>query len=173
MIRKANSTDIDAIEKIYDEIHQAEAEGRITTGWLRDIYPVRATAEAALQRGDLFVLEDENIVSGAGVINQVQVDVYHGAPWEHTAEDDQVCVFHTLVIAPRFSKRGLGRQFIDFYETYARNNRWYELRIDTNERNLVARAMYRKLGYKEISIIPTVFNGIPDVNLVLLEKWLG
>lgn len=30
--------------------------------------------------------------------------------------------------------------------------------------------MYKKLGYKEISIVPTVFNGIPDVMLVILEK---
>ena len=27
-----------------------------------------------------------------------------------------------------------------------------------------------KMGYKEIGIVPTVFNGIPGVNLVLLEK---
>ena len=30
--------------------------------------------------------------------------------------------------------------------------------------------MYKKLGYKEIGIVPTVFNGIPDVMLVMLEK---
>ena len=29
------------------------------------------------------------------------------------------------------------------------------------------------LGYTEIAIVPTVFNRIPDVSLVLLEKWLG
>ena len=36
-----------------------------------------------------------------------------------------------------------------------------------------AREMYRKLGYKEVGIVPTVSNGIPDVNLVLLEKRIG
>ena len=67
---------------------------------------------------------------------------------------------------------GLGRRFVDFYETYARENGCCELRIDTNERNLVARRMYKKLGYREIAVVPAVFNGIPDVNLVLLEKYL-
>ncbi len=42
--------------------------------------------------------------------------------------------------------------------------------IDTNERNLAARAMYSKYGYQEIDIVPTTFNGIEGVNLVLLEK---
>jgi len=32
--------------------------------------------------------------------------------------------------------------------------------------------MYKKLGYAEIGIVPTDFNGIPDVQLVLLEKKL-
>jgi ribosomal protein S18 acetylase RimI-like enzyme len=44
--------------------------------------------------------------------------------------------------------------------------------MDTNVRNERARTMYRKLGYKEIAIVPTVFNGIPNVQLVLLEKHL-
>ena len=33
--------------------------------------------------------------------------------------------------------------------------------------------MYEKLGYREIAVVPTVFNGIPDVQLVLIEKWLS
>jgi hypothetical protein len=36
--------------------------------------------------------------------------------------------------------------------------------------NKAARTMYQKLGYKEIGIVPTTFNGIPGVDLVLLEK---
>ena len=98
---------------------------------------------------------------------------YAQARWEHEAADDRVCVLHTLTISPRAGQRGLGRQFVGFYEAYARETGCFELRIDTNERNLVARKMYRKLGYKEIAIVPAVFNGIPDVNLVLLEKYLG
>lgn len=173
MIRKAAASDIDAVERIYDELHQAEEEGTMTIGWLRDIYPVRATAEAALDRGDLFVLEEEGEILGAGIINRIQVDVYAGAPWEHEVPEDQVCVLHTLVISPRAKRRGFGRQFARFYESCARENHCSELRIDTNARNLPARAMYKSLGYREIGIVPTVFNGIPGVDLVLLEKWIG
>ena len=62
---------------------------------------------------------------------------------------------------------------VKFYENYALENGCSELRIDTNERNRAVRKMYNKLGYKEVDIVSTVFNGIPDVNLVLLEKYLG
>ena len=46
------------------------------------------------------------------------------------------------------------------------------LRMDTNARNLRARALYARLGYSEAGIVPTTFNGIPGVQLVCLEKVL-
>ncbi len=172
MIRKAAGADLDAVAGIYDEMHRAEEAGLVTVGWKRDVYPVRSTAEAALKRGDLFVLEEDGAVLGSGIINQIQPDAYGFAPWEHEEADDRVCVLHTLVISPGAGGAGRGRSFVRFYEAYALEHGCRELRIDTNERNLTARAMYRRLGYKETAVVPTVFNGIPGVRLVLLEKWL-
>ena len=169
-IRKAVAADLDAVAALYEDVHTAEEAGAQTIGWIRGVYPTRATARSALERGDVFVLEEEGRVLGAAVINRLQVDVYAGAPWEFEASDGEVCVLHTLVIDPAFSGRGLGRRFVRFYEEYAAARGLWELRIDTNARNAAARAMYGKLGYREIAVVPTVFNGIPDVRLVLLEK---
>ena len=44
MIREARPVDLDAIEKIYDNIHAAEESGRVKIGWISGVYPVRATA---------------------------------------------------------------------------------------------------------------------------------
>ena len=171
-IRRATLFDLAGVARLYEEIHDAQARGRVTTGWLRGVYPTRETAEAALQRGDLFVLEEDNRILGAAVINALQVDVYARAPWAFEAAEEEVCVLHTLVISPRHSGKGLGRRFVAFYEDFARERGCRVLRLDTNERNERARAMYRRLGYREAAILPTVFNGIPDVRLVLLEKKL-
>ena len=173
MIRKATAKDIDAVEKLYDAIHTAEENGKQTIGWIRGIYPVRKTAEMALARDDLFVLEDDGKICGTGILNKIQVDSYAEGHWEHEAPDEQVCVLHTLVIDPDSAGKGYGRAFIEYYETYAQENDCTELRIDTNARNAVARAMYKKHGYTEIGIVPTVFNGIEGVQLVLLEKYFG
>lgn len=172
MIRKAELRDLDAVEEIYLKIHAAEARGECTTGWIGGVYPVRATAEAALKRGDLFVLEEGGAILAAAVINQLQVDVYAGAAWEYEAADSEVCVLHTLTVDPDVRGRGLGKRFVAYYEDCARQNGCPELRMDTNARNAAARSLYKKLGYREIGIVPTVFNGIPDVQLVLLEKHL-
>ena len=170
--RFANASDIPAIAQIYSDIHTTEESGQATIGWIRDVYPTAETARAALARGDLFVGEEDGIVFGAAIINQTQVDVYEGAPWQYPAQDQEITVLHTLVISPKAGRRGYGKAFVGFYEEYAKTHNAPYLRMDTNARNTRARAMYQTLGYKEIGIVPCVFNGIEGVQLVLLEKKL-
>ena len=79
-------------------------------------------------------------------------------------------VLHTLVVDPAASGRGIGRTMVAYYEAFARAHGCADLRMDTNARNKAARHLYGKLGYREIGIVPCAFNGIPGVELVLLEK---
>ena len=173
VIRKATYADIDAVEKLYDDIHTAEELGKQTTGWVRNVYPIRATAELALGRKDLFVLEENGIICGSGIINQIQDNSYRKAHWRYEEADNRVCVLHTLVISPSYSGRGYAKAFLAYYEQYARQTGCMELRLDTNVKNTAARSMYGKYEYREIGIVPTEFNGIPDVKLVLFEKHLN
>lgn len=175
MIRKATVHDIASIERIYDHIHTAEETNKAVIGWNRNIYPVKSTALMALDRDDLFVLADDTSgkIVGTAILNQIQVPEYYGAPWEYDAPDHAVMVMHTLVIDPEEKHKGYGREFARFYEEYAALHGCQYLRIDTNAKNLAARAFYKTLGYREIAIVPCVFNGLPDVELVLLEKKLS
>lgn len=172
-IRKATRNDIAQVEALYDAVHTAEEEGRQTIGWIRGIYPVRATAELALSREDLFVLEEDGEILGCGIINGIQDSSYRGANWTYDSPDEKVCVLHTLVISPKCGGKGYGSRFLAFYEAYALAHGCPALRLDTNEKNAVARAMYKKRGYREVGIVATDFNGIPGIRLVLLEKYLG
>lgn len=171
-IRKAKPADIDDIVKIYEKILDEEEKGLTTIGWIRNIYPTRKTAEDALVRNDLFVMTDANKVVAAAVINQIQVDEYKYAAWKHSAKDNEVMVLHGLVVDPHQKSKGYGRAFVAFYENYAKEHGCMALRMDTNARNARARSLYQKLGYEEIGMVKCVFNGIPNVNLVCLEKSL-
>lgn len=171
-IMKAEERDIVAVAGLYDEIHSAEENGLMTIGWKRGIYPTEETAGKAFDDGELFVGYEGDTLVGCAIINQKQVDVYSGAPWRHDAENNDVMVLHTLVVSPSHSGKGYGTRFEAFYEEYARRKGCHYLRMDTNKRNIAARSLYRKLGFREIAIVPTVFNGLEGVDLVLLEKAL-
>ena len=101
--------------------------------------------------------------------------IRYGNSMENSAQScldellEQKC--DALVVA-QGKGRGYGSRFVAFYEDYARAHRCPYLRMDTNERNTSARALYRRLGYQEVSVVPCQFNGIPGVNLVCLEKTL-
>lgn len=117
--------------------------------------------------------EDERgIITAAARINQEQMPAYRDVEWEYGAPDSEVMVLHTLVVSPSQAGHGLGSKFVDFYEKYALQQGCRYLRMDTNERNMAARHLYKKLGYAERGIIPCNFNGIAGVNLVCLEKKL-
>lgn len=172
MIRKANYYDLDRITEIYDQIHDFEEAGKLVIGWIRNVYPVRKTAEVSLARDDLFVLEDGGVIVASAIINQIQVSEYADASWEYEAHDGEIMILHTLTVDPFRQGKGYGKTFVEFYEQYAKEHHCKELRMDTNAKNAIARRMYQKLGYKETDIVPCVFNGIPDVMLVCLEKHL-
>lgn len=172
MIRKATEKDIKAIAAIYEDIHTEEEAGRLTIGWQRGVYPTEQTAADSIAKGDMFVCERDGSVVAAAKINKEQVDVYADGKWEFEADDEDIMVLHTLVVSPSVQTSGIGKEFVKFYEDYALAEGCPYLRMDTNERNERARGFYKSAGYKEIGIVPCVFNGIDGVQLVLLEKKL-
>lgn len=170
MIRNAAKEDIDSVDRIYEAAHGAEEEGRSSTGWVRNVYPVRQTAVHAWEQGELFVMEDGGQVVAAGILNQVQPPAYAECEWEYEASADEIMVLHTLVVDPGSKGRGYGSSFVRYYEEYALDQGCHFLRIDTQEKNAVARVLYNRLGYREAGIVPCVFNGIEGIRLVCMEK---
>ncbi len=174
MIRLAEEKDLNRIEEIYERILVKQDQGQAPIGWIRGVYPTRKTAEDALRERELFVLEKEGTIVAAAKINQKQEAAYEKAAWRQAnAPDSQVMVLHTLTVDPAFWGKGYGSEFVKAYESYALKHNCPYLRMDTNEINSAARRLYRRLGYEESGIVPCVFNGIPDVGLVCLEKTLS
>ena len=170
MIRKATGNDIEKVAQIYEAIHDQEAEGCYVIGWKRGIYPTKDTASAALERGDLYVAEYDGQICAASIINGTQLPEYRNGKWETEAADEEVLVLHTLVVDPKSPVKGIGTEFVRFYEAMGRENRCKALRIDTQAKNRNARAFYPKFGFKEVGIVKCDFCGCGLVDLVLLEK---
>ena len=120
LIRKARETDLPQAAAIYDRILDRQERGLTYVGWLRGVYPTLATAQAAFQADEFFVLEDGGIVMASARINREQVDAYVQMDWAYPAPPDRVMVMHTLTVDPDRGGQGYGRAFVAFYEDYAR-----------------------------------------------------
>ena len=172
MIRPAAERDIPAVASIYDAILTEEELGCGCTGWIRGVYPTEDTARAALALGELYVDDEDGRILAAARINGEQVAEYALAHWRFPADDSRVLVLHTLVVDPAAKGRGCGRRFVAFYEQLAIRLGRPFLRMDTNVKNSPARRLYASLGYAEVGVVSSVFNGIEGVQLVCLEKKL-
>lgn len=147
MIRKATAADLDSVAEIYDEILDAEADGVSYTNWRKGLYPTKATAQEAFQKGTLYVMEEEGVI-GCANLNQIQPVEYAEIPWETEASDAEVLVLHTLCIKPCCSGRGKAREFVGFAEKLAGELGCKAIRLDTYEGNVPTVTMYPKLGYR-------------------------
>lgn len=171
-IRRALEKDLERIEEIYDAILKDTEDGLIHTNWKRGVYPTRQTAKEGIEKKELFVLIDREKILGAAKINQEQVPEYKNASWEYEVADNLIMAIHTLTIDPKFKNRGCGKYLMNFYEDYALIHSAPYLRMDTVETNIDALSFYKKLGFKNVGTVSCTFNGIPNTNLVCLEKSL-
>lgn len=172
LIRKATEMDVDAVAQIYSDVHAAEECGKLTIGWVRNVYPVYETATNAVANGEMYVMLDNNEIVAAAIINSLQLPAYSQCEWSIYAEDNEVCVLHTLVVDPAHGGKHYGSAFVRYYEEYAREHHFKVLRIDTQKINITARKMYARLGFREAGLVDCMFNNIPDIKLVCLEKAL-
>ncbi len=169
-IRLAKYSDLPVIMSVYDSVFALEEKGEGKTGWIRGVYPTENTVLSAVSAQSMYVCELNGEIVAAAKIDKIQVDVYSKINWLYEADMKQVCVLHTLAVSGKHLKKGIASKFVEFYEQYAKKEGCTVLRIDTNQKNTPARALYKKLGFIESGIVPCTFNGIENVMLVCLEK---
>ena len=173
MIRPASERDLPAIAEIYEEILDEEDKRPVSfTNWQRVRYPTIQTARKALEEGTLWVMEVDGVVCASANLNKLQLPEYDNIPWAFSAPADRVAVIHTLVISPRFSGRGLAREFVAFCEEEGRRQGCTVMRLDTYVENHPAKAMYPRLGYRTAGVTRFLFQGFLDEDLVCYEKEL-
>lgn len=171
-IRKAGKDDLASVSAIYNDVLSVEEAGGTSNGWVRGIYPTEETASKSIDAEELFVMLRNDFVIAALRINQVQMPAYEQIKWKTEADAKAVMTFHTLVVSPAENGKGYGTRFVKFFEAYALTNDCPYLRIDTSAANIRARSLYARLGYRESGIVRCSFCGIPDFELVCMEKAL-
>ncbi|MDE5658399.1 MAG: GNAT family N-acetyltransferase [Muribaculaceae bacterium] len=171
-IRKGLIADISAVSNIYNSIHDEIEQGRYKMLWHRDLYPTRSWAEEHIADGDLYVMEDNGVIVASAIINHTPLPEYHKGAWYQPDNYNDIMVLHTLVVHPKHMRRGYASAFVDYYEKKAKESGCNRLRLDTQMMDVPARNLYKKRGYVEIDNVPCQFQGISDIDLVLIEKLL-
>ena len=129
-IRVGNEEDIDSLEELYNNINDYLESTINYPGWKKGIYPVRKDAEDGIREGNLFVAVENGDIIGSMILRHEPEPAYLNVSWQAELDYSNVLVIYTFVVNPKFLKRGVGKNMLDFIEEYAMDNKIKSIRLD-------------------------------------------
>ncbi|WP_460220294.1 GNAT family N-acetyltransferase [Psychroserpens sp. MEBiC05023] len=149
MIRQATLNDIDAIIMMT----KACAKHMIGKGIFQwnEHYPNPKAFQTDVERQELYVLDINDQVNGCIVISTFMDDEYVPVKWL-TANKNNIYI-HRLAVHPEHQGKGYAQQLMDFAETYAIDNNYSSIRLDTFSQNKRNQKFYDLRGYKQLGDI--------------------
>jgi ribosomal protein S18 acetylase RimI-like enzyme len=108
-------------------------------------YPNKEIIGLDIERGTLYVCEDNSAIAGIIVLDENQAEEYKAIRWSQNQGPH--LVMHRLAVHPEIQGKGIARQLIAFAEDYAERSGYTSIRLDTYAKNSRALWLYPSLGY--------------------------
>ncbi len=110
-------------------------------------YPDPETVRKDILNGNLHVFRENEVIFAAMCLDNRQPDEYSELEWEF---GDSYLVVHRLGVHPSFRNRGIAEKMMIYAEEFAANNQFTSIRLDVISKNLQARRLYEKTGYRKV-----------------------
>jgi len=149
MIRKGTLMDIEAIM----DITKACAKHMIANGiyqW-NEHYPNKDAFINDIKRDELYVLEIDKKVAGTLVISTYMDEEYIPIKW--LTENENNVYIHRLGVHPKHQGKGYAQSLMDYAETFAIDNNYTSIRLDTFSQNRRNQKFYELRDYKRLGNI--------------------
>jgi len=149
MIRRAKISEISNIMAITKEC----AAFMIAKGIFQwnEHYPSKKAFLKDIEREELYVLLQDNILIGTIVISTYMDKEYIPIKW--LTRNEKNIYIHRLSVHPDFQSKGYAQQLMDFAEEHARQNGFVSVRLDTFSQNQRNQSFYETRGYQKLGDI--------------------
>nr|WP_321415533.1 GNAT family N-acetyltransferase [uncultured Allomuricauda sp.] len=114
-------------------------------------YPSKEAFLKDMEREELFVIEENNIVQGTIVISTLMDEEYEPIEW--LTPNGNSTYIHRLSVHPDLQGKGLAQKMMDFAENYSKENRFVSVRLDTFSQNKRNQRFYEQRGYQKLGDI--------------------
>lgn len=142
---KALIDQADQIWKILsDAINRRKDDG--SNQW-QDGYPNSAVLKADLEKGNGYVIMDDQVIAGycAIIINDEPAYEDIEGKWQ---TDSDFIVFHRVAVAQQYLRKGMSKLLLKSIEQFAADKQIVSIRADTNFDNTAMLAVFEQMGYK-------------------------
>jgi len=149
MIRKAQLNELEEIKKLTEACAKAMIKKDIFQ-W-NEHYPSLEKLRDDVLKEELYILEENDTISGIIVITEVRDEEY--IPIEWLSKTDNNIYIHRLATHPDFWGQGYAQKLMDFAENYARKHHFESVRLDTFSQNKRNQRFYETRGYEKLGNI--------------------
>ena len=113
-----------------------------------EYYPSKEAFVKDIERGELFVIEEDNIVLGTIVISTLMDEEYKPIKW--LTPNGNNTYIHRLSVHPDHQGKGLAQKMMDYAETFSKENGFLSVRLDTFSQNKRNQRFYEQRGYQKL-----------------------
>ncbi|MFI8377741.1 GNAT family N-acetyltransferase [Leeuwenhoekiella sp. NPDC079379] len=150
MIRKAKLSEIESILNLTRACAKAMIKNNIYQ-W-NDDYPSHQAFEEDIKREELFVYAQGEKITGTIVISTLRDEIYEHVNWLTPVNTNSIYI-HRLAVHPDLQGQGIAQQLMNFAESFAKENKYVSVRLDTFSRNPRNNIFYTKRGYQKLQEI--------------------
>lgn len=133
---------------------------------LDEVLLIEETSHAAPWSRGMFLEEMSNRISRQLVFNIDLLVVGYICFWQVLEE----CHVLNIGVHPEFRRQGFGAAIMDFLENMCRNDHIERIILDVGRRNISARKLYTKCGFKVIGFRKNYYREIKDDALVMEKR---
>lgn len=149
MIKPSQPSDLEEIKALTEACAVAMQEKEIYQ-W-NEHYPSIEKLEEDIEKAELFILKEEEKILGIIVLTDLMDEEY--VPIEWLTESRNNLYIHRLATHPSVWGKGYGQQLMDFAESFARENEFTSVRLDTFSQNKRNQQFYEARGYQKLGDI--------------------
>lgn len=140
--------DFDEVRNFYWELIDQIKDLDYVPGWEKGVYPADAFLKDSLNKGELYILKQDQRIVAAVVCNYQCNEGYLGTQWKTDATDEEVLVIHALGVLPECHHQGLAKRMVREAIRIARENHLRAIRLDVLDGNLPALKLYEGFGFE-------------------------
>lgn len=149
--RLAKELDREKIEKIYED-GSLKLKNLGIDQWQGNEKPNLNNFSNLNENKIIYVLEDEEIIVSTVIIYDKDDDYENNLAGEWKSPRPYVAL-HRIGSLASERKKGYGRKIIEFAESYARENNFKSVRIDTHRENKSMQNLLNALGYTYVGLV--------------------
>lgn len=149
MIKPSEPSDLKEIKSLTEACAIAMQEKDIYQ-W-NEHYPSLEKLETDIEKAELFILKEDNKILGIVVLTDLMDEEYVPVQW--LTESGNNLYIHRLATHPSVWGKGYGQQLMDFAESFARENKFTSVRLDTFSKNKRNQQFYESRGYQKLGDI--------------------